>query len=96
MGAEERFKKDRQLSEQQEHMIYQFTIYQMYDLIKKPAIGLSVEIYDELGKLLHDITTYQETLLSNILEVSLKHPDPVPGVLEHRGGKEIETKIIQF
>lgn len=68
-------------------MIYQFTIYRMYDLIKKPAIGLSVEICDELGKLLHDITTYQETLLSNIIEVSLKHSEPVSGVLENRGSK---------
>ena len=46
-------------------------MYEMYDLIKKPAIGFCVEICDDLGKLINDITMIQENLMENMIEISL-------------------------
>ena len=44
----------------------------MYELIKKPAIELSVEICDDLGKLIHDVTTFQDSLLENMQSFTVK------------------------
>ena len=43
----------------------------MYDLIKKPAIEFCVEICDDLGRLINDITKIQENLMGNMIEISL-------------------------
>lgn len=46
----------------------------MYNLIKKPAIELSIEMCDDLGKFIYDISAYQDSLVENMV-LNISVPD---------------------
>ena len=46
----------------------------MYNLVKKPAIELSIEMCEDLGKFISDISTYQDSLTENMTLSSISIP----------------------
>ena len=44
----------------------------MYEIIKNKAINICMDIYGDLGKFIYDISNYQDSIMKNLFDISLR------------------------
>lgn len=44
----------------------------MYEIIKNKAINICMDIYGDLGKFIYDVSNYQDSIMKNLFDTSLR------------------------
>lgn len=44
----------------------------MYEIIKNKAINICMDIYGDLGKFIYDVSNYQDSIMKNLFDISLR------------------------